>query len=197
MRRSPRRPLILKRRKLPFNQHDPPSAPDGGPASTATAAPTKPPPPPPRLDESFPKPTTDAAAPANAASLCHFPDGVIQIMAHPTLPDTQVVVIPQTVTLQSVIGALTAKGKEHGPNGPHKFILLGGGDPALLLPASGVAPDAPARPPPPPPPQMSAGGGGGGPGLVPGVGMVKQEPSHPDNKPLLGLKPCKGDGSIT
>lgn len=43
------------------------------------------------------------------------------------MPGTQVVVIPKTADLQSVIGALTAKGKECGSQGPNKFILLSGG----------------------------------------------------------------------
>ncbi|XP_029351257.1 forkhead box protein M1 [Echeneis naucrates] len=93
MRRSPRRPLILKRRKLPFQQNDPPAAESG------SQAPSK-----------------------QAASQC-FPDG-IRIMNHPSMSDTQVVVIPKTADLQSVIGALTAKGKECGVQGPNKFILL-------------------------------------------------------------------------
>lgn len=42
------------------------------------------------------------------------------------MSDTQVVVIPKTADLQSVIGALTAKGKESGVQGPNKFILLSG-----------------------------------------------------------------------
>lgn len=42
------------------------------------------------------------------------------------MSDTQVVVIPKTADLQSVIGALTAKGKECGVQGPNKFILLSG-----------------------------------------------------------------------
>ncbi|KAF7694191.1 hypothetical protein HF521_007944 [Silurus meridionalis] len=52
-------------------------------------------------------------------------DGVC-IMDHPTMADTQVVVIPKTADLQSVIDILTAKGKESGPRGPNKFILLSG-----------------------------------------------------------------------
>lgn len=42
------------------------------------------------------------------------------------MPDTQVVVIPKAADLQSVISALTAKGKECGPQGRNKFILLSG-----------------------------------------------------------------------
>lgn len=44
------------------------------------------------------------------------------------MSDTQVVVVPKTVDLQGVIGALTAKGKESGVQGPNKFILLSGND---------------------------------------------------------------------
>lgn len=99
MRRSPRRPLILKRRKLPF-QHN----------------------------ESSSKLHSDNVAtqdpPKEASSLC-IPDGVC-IMDHPSLPATQVVVVPKTADLQSVIGVLSAKGKESGAHGPNKFILLSG-----------------------------------------------------------------------
>uniref|UniRef100_A0A4W4HPF7 Forkhead box protein M1 n=1 Tax=Electrophorus electricus TaxID=8005 RepID=A0A4W4HPF7_ELEEL len=92
MRESPRRPIILKRRKLPFQSNEG----DG---------------------------TRTKAAPAQTGQA--FPDG-IRIMDHPTMPDTQVVVIPKTADLQSVISALTAKGKECGLQGPNKFILLSG-----------------------------------------------------------------------
>nr|XP_046235738.1 forkhead box protein M1 isoform X2 [Scatophagus argus] len=101
MRRSPRRPLIL-RRKLPFQQNDPPAA----QTQSKSGAP----------DSRKP--------PESAASQC-FPDG-IRILDHPSMSDTQVVVIPKTADLQSVIGALTAKGKESGVQGPNKFILLSG-----------------------------------------------------------------------
>ncbi|XP_030643906.1 forkhead box protein M1 [Chanos chanos] len=100
MRESPRRPLILKRRKLPFQRNEadvPHDEPDG---------------------------LRQKEAPKPPSSQC-FTDG-IRIMDHPTMPDTQVVVIPKTADLQSVIGALTAKGKECGPQGPNKFILLSG-----------------------------------------------------------------------
>ncbi|XP_036374372.1 forkhead box protein M1 [Megalops cyprinoides] len=66
-------------------------------------------------------------------------------MDHPSMPDTQVVVIPKTADLQSVLSALTAKGKECGPQGPNKFILLSGGSGSLedwpetlCMPALGV-----------------------------------------------------------
>ncbi|XP_049331061.1 forkhead box protein M1 isoform X1 [Astyanax mexicanus] len=96
MRESPRRPLILKRRKLPFQRSG--------------------------HDEETDGPQSKTASTASAQS---FPHGIC-IMDHPTKPDTQVVVIPKTADLQSLIGALTAKGKECGPQGPNKFILLSG-----------------------------------------------------------------------
>ncbi|XP_038137293.1 forkhead box protein M1 [Cyprinodon tularosa] len=107
MRRSPRRPLILKRRKLPFHQNDPTPA-DKPVQSLAPGA---------------------REAPKSAAGQC-FPHG-IPIMDHPLMSNTQVVVIPKEADLKSIIGALTAKGKESGVQGPNKFILLseaGSGD---------------------------------------------------------------------
>ncbi|XP_016299509.1 forkhead box protein M1-like isoform X3 [Sinocyclocheilus anshuiensis] len=100
MRESPRRPIILKRRKLPFQKSESDAGCDeaDGP-----------------LRKTSPTPST---------ARC-FPDG-IRMMDHPTMPDTQVVVIPKAADLQSVISALTAKGKECGPQGRNKFILLSG-----------------------------------------------------------------------
>lgn len=100
MRESPRRPLILKRRKLPFQRIEP----DAG------------------HDEPDGPQRKDVVSPSSAQC---FTDG-IRIMDHPSMADTQVVVIPKTADLKSVIGALTAKGKECGPQGPNKFILLSG-----------------------------------------------------------------------
>ncbi|KAG9342690.1 hypothetical protein JZ751_016127 [Albula glossodonta] len=105
MRRSPRRPLILKRRKLPFVKsetevpHDEPDVPQRKVAPTA------------HDDQCLP----DA----------------IRIVDHPSMPDTQVVVIPKTADLQTIIDTLSAKGKECGPQGPNKFILLSGGSGSL------------------------------------------------------------------
>lgn len=102
MRRSPRRPLILRRRKLPFQQNDPPAAESQSRSGeTASKEPSE-----------------------SGASQC-FPDG-IRIMDHPSMSDVQVVVIPKAADLQSVIGALSVKGKECGVQGPNKFILLSG-----------------------------------------------------------------------
>ncbi|XP_034382359.1 forkhead box protein M1 [Cyclopterus lumpus] len=102
MRRSPRRPLILRRRKLPFQQNEPP------PAESRSRA----------YAPDFKEPSK------SVGSQC-FPSG-IRIMDHPSMYNTQVVVIPTTADLHSVIGALTAKGKECGVQGPNKFILLSG-----------------------------------------------------------------------
>lgn len=102
MRRSPRRPLILKRRKLPF-----------------------------QLKEPRPKLPSDKVVSQDAqhatSSLC-IPDGVC-IMDHPSMSATQVVVVPKSADLETVIGVLTAKGKECGAQGPNKFILLSGNNP--------------------------------------------------------------------
>uniref|UniRef100_A0A3Q2Q093 Forkhead box protein M1 n=1 Tax=Fundulus heteroclitus TaxID=8078 RepID=A0A3Q2Q093_FUNHE len=100
MRRSPRRPLILKRRKLPFQQNEPTQAD--------------------KLTQ--PCPPGPGEPPKPAASQC-FPHS-IPIMDHPSMSDTQVVVIPKEADLQRIIGMLTAKGKESGVQGPNKFILL-------------------------------------------------------------------------
>lgn len=102
MRRSPRRPLILRRRKLPFQQNDPPKA----ELQSQSGAP-------------------GSKEPSGSVTSRGFPDGV-RILDHPSMSDTQVVVIPKTADLQSVIGALTIKGKESGVQGPNKFILLSG-----------------------------------------------------------------------
>ncbi|MGH0152028.1 UNVERIFIED_CONTAM: hypothetical protein FKN15_021838 [Acipenser sinensis] len=98
MRDSPRRPLILKRRKLSLTQKEDASRDEPDRAQKGTSS----------------------------SSGQRFPDG-IQILDHPSMPNTQVVVIPKTADLQSIIGALTAKGKECGSQGPNKFILLSSG----------------------------------------------------------------------
>lgn len=87
------------------------------------------------------------------------------------MSDTQVVVIPKTADLQSVIGALTAKGKEYGVQGPNKFILLsenGSGDNGSFC-----------RP--------AAEGGD-----VSTVGQPVETDTmnSPDVKPLTGIKAC-------
>ncbi|XP_068613680.1 forkhead box protein M1-like [Brachionichthys hirsutus] len=100
MRRSPRRPLILGKRKLPFQLND-----SAAPAVESQSL-------------------SDTKQPSRSAANQCFPDGV-HILDHPSLSDTQVVVIPKTADLHTIIGALTAKGKESGVRGPNKFILLG------------------------------------------------------------------------
>ncbi|XP_069020972.1 forkhead box protein M1 isoform X2 [Embiotoca jacksoni] len=153
MRRSPRRPLILKRRKLPFQQNEAPAA----ESQSQSGAPGS------------------KDAPRSADSQC-FPDG-IRIMDHPSMSDTQVVVIPKTADLQSVIGALTAKGKECGVQGPNKFILLSGNvsrnnEPSCQDAADGECDSTRST-----------------------VGQQKAETIHnsPDAKPLTGIKPLNKD----
>jgi forkhead box protein M len=51
------------------------------------------------------------------------------------MPSTQVVVIPNNADIQSIITALTAKGKESGSSGPNKFILISCGGPPAHPPA--------------------------------------------------------------
>ncbi|NXQ79605.1 FOXM1 protein, partial [Nyctibius grandis] len=119
MRTSPCRPLILKRRKLALPQND----------ASCTAA---------RdensdQDEKIPKQEHSQKDQHNSqprdkidCGLQKFPAG-IKIIDHPTMPNTQVVAIPTNADIQSIIEALTAKGKECGNNGPNKFILISSG----------------------------------------------------------------------
>ncbi|XP_055973760.1 forkhead box protein M1 [Sorex fumeus] len=116
MRTSPHRPLILKRRRLPLPVQNAPSEtpqedPKRSPAQKEAGHPQTPP----------------EGAESGA---CQFPAG-IKIINHPTMPNTQVVAIPKDANIQSIIAALTAKGKESGSSGPNKFILIscGGGAP--------------------------------------------------------------------
>ncbi|XP_074444578.1 forkhead box protein M1 [Larus michahellis] len=119
MRTSPRRPLILKRRKLTLPQKDTSSTSardeNGG------------------QDEKTPKQEHSQEDRHNSqhrekteCGLQKFPAG-IKIIDHPTMPNTQVVAIPTNADIQSIIEALTAKGKECGNNGPNKFILISSG----------------------------------------------------------------------
>lgn len=114
MRASPARPLIPGRRKLHFRPNHPS-----------------------RSDAS-----ESGSAPGSAAGQ-RFPDG-IHILDHATVSDTQEVFIPQTADLQSVIEALTAKGKECGVQGPDNFLLLSDsgsvGHPAAEADGSGEQP---------------------------------------------------------
>ncbi|KAM9673409.1 forkhead box protein M1 isoform 14-T14 [Trichechus inunguis] len=123
MKTSPRRPLILKRRRLPLPVQNAPR----------------------ETSEEEPKRPTAQQEPGQAQaskevaefSSCKFPAG-IKVINHPTMPNTQVVAIPNNANIQSIITALTAKGKESGSSGPNKFILISCGG-------------APTRPPGPQP----------------------------------------------
>uniref|UniRef100_A0A8C6NEX3 Uncharacterized protein n=1 Tax=Melopsittacus undulatus TaxID=13146 RepID=A0A8C6NEX3_MELUD len=119
MRTSPRRPLILKRRKLTLPQNDVPSTSARDENSGQ--------------DENTPKQEVSQQDQQNSqprdkmdCGLQKFPTG-IKIIDHPTMPNTQVVAIPTDADIQSIIEALTAKGKECGNNGPNKFILISSG----------------------------------------------------------------------
>ncbi|KFQ15580.1 Forkhead box protein M1 [Leptosomus discolor] len=119
MRTSPRRPLILKRRKLTLPQKD----------ASSTSAKDKNS----GQDEKTPKQEHSQEDQHNSqprdkmdSGLQKFPAG-IKIIDHPNMPNTQVVAIPTNADIQSIIEALTAKGKECGNNGPNKFILISSG----------------------------------------------------------------------
>nr|XP_031363787.1 forkhead box protein M1 [Lonchura striata domestica] len=119
MRTSPRRPLILKRRKL--------TLPQNGESSTSARDEKR------GQDEKAPKQEHRQEDQHNRqprdkrdGGLQKFPAG-IKIIDHPTMPNTQVVAIPTNADIQSIIEALTAKGKECGNNGPNKFILISSG----------------------------------------------------------------------
>lgn len=109
MKTSPRRPLILKRRRLPLPVQN-------APGETSKEEPKRPP----AQQESGQAQASKEAAEFNS---CRFPAG-IKIINHPTMPNTQVVAVPNNANIQNIITALTAKGKESGSNGPNKFILI-------------------------------------------------------------------------
>ncbi|KAL4701695.1 hypothetical protein H8959_015699 [Pygathrix nigripes] len=109
MKTSPRRPLILKRRRLPLPVQNAPS-------ETSEEEPKRSP------AQQEPN-QAEASKEVAESNTCKFPAG-IKIINHPTMPNTQVVAIPNNADIHSIITALTAKGKESGSNGPNKFILI-------------------------------------------------------------------------
>ncbi|XP_072810307.1 forkhead box protein M1 isoform X1 [Vicugna pacos] len=109
MKTSPRRPLILKRRRLPLPVQN-------APAETSEEEPKRPP----AQQEPGRAQASEEVAESNP---CKFPAG-IKIINHPTMPNTQVVAVPNNANIQNIITALTAKGKESGSSGPNKFILI-------------------------------------------------------------------------
>ncbi|XP_004456255.1 forkhead box protein M1 isoform X2 [Dasypus novemcinctus] len=124
MKTSPRRPLILKRRRLPLHVQN-------APGDTSEEEPKRPP------AQEEPS-QTQASKEVAESNSCKFPAG-IKIINHPTMPNTQVVAIPNNADIQSIITALTAKGKESGSSGPNKFILISCG---------GATPHPPGSQPP-------------------------------------------------
>ncbi|XP_011366153.1 forkhead box protein M1 isoform X4 [Pteropus vampyrus] len=109
MKTSPRRPLILKRRRLPLPVQN-------APGKTSEEESKRP------LAQQGPS-QVQASKEVAESNTCKFPAG-IKIINHPTMPNTQVVAIPNNANIQNIITALTAKGKESGSNGPNKFILI-------------------------------------------------------------------------
>ncbi|NWW87016.1 FOXM1 protein, partial [Rhynochetos jubatus] len=119
MRTSPRRPLILKRRKLTLPQKDASST-SAREETSGQAEKT------PKQEHSQEDQHNSQPRDKTDGGLQKFPAG-IKIIDHPTMPNTQVVAIPANADIQSIIEALTAKGKECGNNGPNKFILISSG----------------------------------------------------------------------
>ncbi|NWV23451.1 FOXM1 protein, partial [Origma solitaria] len=119
MRTSPCRPLILKRRKLTLPQKD---------ESSTSARDEKRGQDEKTLKQEHSQEDQHNRQPRDKrdCNLQKFPAG-IKIIDHPTMPNTQVVAIPTNADVQSIIEALTAKGKECGNNGPNKFILISSG----------------------------------------------------------------------
>nr|XP_005569885.1 PREDICTED: forkhead box protein M1 isoform X14 [Macaca fascicularis] len=109
MKTSPRRPLILKRRRLPLPVQNAPS-------ETSEEEPKRSPA---RQEPN----QAEASKEVAESNTCKFPAG-IKIINHPTMSNTQVVAIPNNADIHSIITALTAKGKESGSSGPNKFILI-------------------------------------------------------------------------
>ncbi|XP_031411433.1 forkhead box protein M1 isoform X2 [Meleagris gallopavo] len=129
MRTSPRRPLILKRRKLTLLQKEVSST-SGRDENSGHNEKTS------KQEHSQEDQKDSQCRDEIDCGLQKFPAG-IKIMNHPTMPNTQVVAIPTNADIQSIIEALTAKGKECGNNGPNKFILISSGgtsrSPGLIL----------------------------------------------------------------
>ncbi|NXI72531.1 FOXM1 protein, partial [Anseranas semipalmata] len=119
MRTSPRRPLILKRRKLTLPQKDASST-SARDEHNGQGKKTS------KQEHSLEDQHDSQGRDKMDCGLQKFPAG-IKIINHPTMPNTQVVAIPTNADIQSIIEALTAKGKECGNNGPNKFILISSG----------------------------------------------------------------------
>ncbi|PKU37157.1 forkhead box protein m1 [Limosa lapponica baueri] len=120
MRTSPRRPLILKRRKLTLPQKNTSSSTSARDENSDQDEKT------PKQEQSQEDQHNSQRRGKTECGLQKFPAG-IKIVDHPTMPNTQVVAIPANADIQSIIEALTAKGKECGNNGPNKFILISSG----------------------------------------------------------------------
>ncbi|XP_073506381.1 forkhead box protein M1 isoform X2 [Phyllobates terribilis] len=138
MKSSPRRPLILRRRRLNLPNQDGVGG-ARGPAQGQTAMSSmiegqKPDcggdrdldEPKPATAELYPLPIGRASASSSEPRSPAESSGLsgVKVIGHPTIPDTQLVIIPPDSDVESIIQALTVRGKESG--GPNKFILLTG-----------------------------------------------------------------------
>ncbi|XP_060634034.2 forkhead box protein M1 isoform X1 [Anolis sagrei] len=112
MKSSPHRPLILKRRKLSLSPPDSSSTQVKGEPSKES----------PQQEQARSNECdTNRPEPVPQSVLTG-----IKIIDHPTLSNTQVVSVPASADIQSILEALMTRGKESGDNGPNKFILIGG-----------------------------------------------------------------------
>ncbi|NWH61273.1 FOXM1 protein, partial [Geococcyx californianus] len=118
MSTSPRRPLILKRRKLSLPPQDASSTSSDENSGQNEKTP--------KQEQRQKDQHNNQSRDRTNCGLQKFPTG-IKIIDHPTMPNTQVVAIPKNADIQSIIEALTAKGKECGNHGPNKFILISSG----------------------------------------------------------------------
>ncbi|XP_073400324.1 forkhead box protein M1 isoform X2 [Dendrobates tinctorius] len=137
MRSSPRRPLILRRRRLNLPNQDGVGG-TGISAQGQTAVRSvigqkkdcggnrgldEPKPVCPEVDQHpAGEGSTSSFAPRSLAESSSLSG--VKVMGHPTIPDTQLVIMPPDSDVESIIQALTVRGKESG--GPNKFILLTG-----------------------------------------------------------------------
>ncbi|XP_059508385.1 forkhead box protein M1 isoform X1 [Stegostoma tigrinum] len=146
MKASPRRPLILKRRKRPLTFNNPVDIRENPPEDKNDGSKHKP------ETRDFDTESTCSTKDDLGNSRKHtaietqkYPER-IRIVNHPSLPNTQVVLIPKNADLQSIIAALTAKGKESGSNGPKKFILLSGNAPSSSRQSQSLGSNDPCTP---------------------------------------------------
>ncbi|XP_069821570.1 forkhead box protein M1 isoform X2 [Dendropsophus ebraccatus] len=120
MRSSPRRPLILRRRRLNLPNQDGVRSPETSEQRPAAVTDAKL-----KAEINEPPSVAPSQGAGEVTAVCPAPAlSGVKVMGHPTIPDTQLVVIPTDSDVESIIQALTVRGKESG--GPNKFILITG-----------------------------------------------------------------------